>query len=189
LLRGPITEFPKFRGQSENVSFGRNVAVAGGRAVWSSPFRFNRKPENLQQIQSWTTSLAHDLIRGRYSPAKAGLIRGKLWVSIKGSIRPSTRGGKNQPRKTELRTKKKSRENRAQIQIQRERENKRAAHSEENYPWNCLRTCKQRKNQDSAKEHSQQARIFFVDLEVVEKSRRKAQTSGHKRKARGSSRR
>jgi len=107
LLRGPITEFPKFRGQSENVSFGRNVAVAGGRAVWSSPFRFNRKPENLQQIQSWTTSLAHDLIRGRYSPAKAGLIRGKLWVSIKGSIRPSTRGGKNQPRKTELRTKKK----------------------------------------------------------------------------------
>jgi hypothetical protein len=55
-----------------------------------------------------------------------------LWVSIKGSIRPSTRGGKNQPRKTELRTKKKSRENRAQIQIQRERENKRAAHSEAN---------------------------------------------------------
>jgi hypothetical protein len=41
---------------------------------------------------------------------------------------------KNQPRKTELRTKKKSRENRAQIQIQGERENKRAAHNEENYP-------------------------------------------------------
>jgi len=57
--------------------------------------------------------------------------------SIKGGRKPRTgrkkREPKNQPRKTELRTKK-SRENRAQIQIQRERENKRAAHSEENYP-------------------------------------------------------
>jgi len=57
--------------------------------------------------------------------------------------------GKNQ--RTEKSTqknrvkKKGSRENRAKIQIHRERENKRAGHSEENYPWNCLRTCKQRK--------------------------------------------
>jgi hypothetical protein len=52
-------------------------------------------------------SLAHDLVRGRYSPAKAGLTRGKLWVSIKGNRKPSTRGRSNpekqsnQPRKTE----------------------------------------------------------------------------------------
>jgi len=46
-----------------------------------------------------------------------------------------------------------------------------------------------KKNPDSAKEHSQQAGIFFVVLEVTEKSRRKAQTSGHRRKTRGSSRR
>ena len=52
-------------------------------------------------------SLAHDLVRGRYSPAKAGLTRGKLWVSIKGNRKPSTRGRSNpekqsnQPRKTD----------------------------------------------------------------------------------------
>jgi len=45
-----------------------------------------------------------------------------------------------------------------------------------------------KKNPDSAKEHSQQARIFFVVLEATEKSRRKAQTSGHRWKTRGSSR-
>jgi len=87
------------------MSFDRNVAVASGRAVWSSSSRFNRRPENLQQIQSWTTSLAHDLVRGRYSFAKAGLIRGKLWVSIKGSRKPST-GRKRNPKnraKTESR--------------------------------------------------------------------------------------
>jgi hypothetical protein len=48
------------------------------------------------------------------------------------NIGEKTREPKNQPRKTELR--KKGRENRAQIQIQRERENKKAGHSEENYP-------------------------------------------------------
>jgi hypothetical protein len=42
-----------------------------------------------------------------------------------------------------------------------------------------------KKNPDSAKEHSQQVGIFFVALEVTEKSRRKAQTSGHRRKTRG----
>jgi hypothetical protein len=52
-----------------------------------------------------------------------------------------------------------------------------------------FRPANKEKNPDSAKEHSQQARIFFVDLEAVEKSRRKAQTSGHRRKTRGSSRR
>jgi len=42
-----------------------------------------------------------------------------------------------------------------------------------------------KKNPDSAKEHSQQAGIFFVALEVTEKSRRKAQISTHRRKTRG----
>jgi len=42
-----------------------------------------------------------------------------------------------------------------------------------------------KKNPYSAKEHSQQAGIFFVALEVTEESRRKAQTSGHRRKTRG----
>jgi len=37
-----------------------------------------------------------------------------------------------------------------------------------------------KKSPDSAKEHSQQAGIFFVVLEATEKSRRKAQTSGHR---------
>jgi hypothetical protein len=82
----------------------------------SSPSRFNRL-----KIQSWTTSLAHDLVGEDNSPAKTGLVRESGW-------------GVYKRRKKLTQRERKSRENRAKKNqskeiIHREKERKQTQHT------------------------------------------------------------
>jgi len=123
LLRGPIAEFPKFRGQNERIHCCRNVAVAGGTAVFvfSIPIqqaedlqrsRSNRGPRlsptissgkiTVLQRQDWLKEVAGESIKGGRKPRTRGKRRGRSEGKT-GEERPRTQRDetetKNQKRK------------------------------------------------------------------------------------------
>jgi len=113
LLKGQIAEFSKFRGQNERIHCCRNVAIAGGTAV----FVFSISIQQAKDMQ-WSRSNRGPRLSSTFSSGKITVLQRQDWLkevageSIKGGRKPR-RGGKktelkNQPRKTELRTKKKA---------------------------------------------------------------------------------
>jgi len=73
LLRGPIAGFPKFRGQKVKMCL----------LAETSPLLVGEPCDLLHPDSTGDLKICNSSNHGRYSPAKAGLIRGKLRVFIR----------------------------------------------------------------------------------------------------------
>jgi hypothetical protein len=127
LLRGPIAEFPKFRGQNERIHCCRNVAVAGGTAVFvfSIPIQ---QAEDLQRSRSNRGPRLSPTI----SSGKITVLQRQDWLkevareSIKGGRKPRTTRKKREPKKStqknRVKNKKKQRKQSTNPNTERKRE-------------------------------------------------------------------
>jgi len=154
----------------------RNVAVAGGTAVFVFfiPIQQGTWKSATNPIQSWTMSLAHDLVRGlNNSPAKAGLLEGQAVGSLYKRDGKKPRGGEK---------------TRERNNTQREGEERKPSYTD-NCPRHCLHLCRHPCTKENTQNKLTAGRHHLLSFKSCWENKRKTQISEHRRKTKGSNRR